>query len=101
MLDMVYYIYCFYFKLIIEVLLLRNKLLREELAMAYEEFIAKCTKSVNYQTNKVKYTKEGTDLLWLQSFCYIESENALVLCYTKKVSNTLVGYMKKVNYSTG
>ncbi len=63
--------------------------------MTNDEFMMKCTDCAKLK--KIR-TMKSTDKYWMQSMCYISSEDALVICYRKL--GTTITSIEKVNYST-
>lgn len=62
--------------------------------MTNNDFMMKCTDCANIRRLK---TVNSTDRYWLQSICYVEPENALVLCYAQV--NTSITSIEKVSCS--
>lgn len=67
--------------------------------MTNDEFMMKCTDCVNFRSFKTTYS---TDRYWMQSICYVKSEDALVRCFTNlnTSGNNEISSIEKLNYST-
>lgn len=63
--------------------------------MTNNEFIMRSTNCA--KLSKIR-TMRSTDKYWMQSMCYISSEDALVICYVNL--NTLENSIEKINYTT-
>lgn len=63
--------------------------------MTNNEFIMRSTNCA--KLSKIR-TMRSTDKYWMQSMCYIPSENALVICHRKLETET--SSIEKINYAT-
>lgn len=66
--------------------------------MDNNEFMMKCTDCANIRN--LRTARQSTDYYRMQSICYIQSENALVICYTKITPNDTRVRIEKINYNT-